>query len=168
MSNSLWPHGLQHARLPFPSPPTGACSNSCPSSQWCHPTISSSVVPFSSCLQSFPESGSFPVSQFFASGNLTVAISPAIPLALCFDDQASLHWLSWTNILLYLFICIFIHIYSFWKYLNSNCMPRYEARTLGKSYSGSRNRCGSFSPEACTLGEETNGNQIATLFDRMR
>ena len=68
MSNSFWSHGLQHARLPCPSPTPGACSNSCPSSQWCHPTISSSVVPFSSCLQSFPASGSFPVSQFFSSG----------------------------------------------------------------------------------------------------
>ena len=61
MSDSLQPHGLQHARLPCLSPTPGACSNSCPSSQWCHPTISSSVVPFSSCLQSCPASGSFPV-----------------------------------------------------------------------------------------------------------
>ena len=59
MSNSLWPRGLQHTRLPCPSPTPGACSNSCPSSQWCHPTIPSSVVPFSSCPQSFPPSGSF-------------------------------------------------------------------------------------------------------------
>ena len=64
MSNSLQPHGLQHARLPCLSPTPGACSNSCPVSRWCHPTISSSVVPFSSCLQSFPVSGSFPMSQF--------------------------------------------------------------------------------------------------------
>ena len=68
VSNSLQPHGLQHASLPCPSPSPRACSNSCPSSWWCHPTISSSVVPFSSCLQSFPTSGSFPRSQFFASG----------------------------------------------------------------------------------------------------
>ena len=66
MSNSLWPHGLQHARPPCPSPTPGACSNSCLLSQWCHPTISSSVIPFSSCLQSFPASGSFQVSQFFS------------------------------------------------------------------------------------------------------
>ena len=63
MFNSLQPHGLQHARLPCPSPTSRACSNSCPSSQCCHPTISSSVVPFSSCLQSFPASRSFPMSQ---------------------------------------------------------------------------------------------------------
>ena len=62
MSNSLQLHGLQHARFPCPSPSPGNCSNSCPLSQWCHPTISSSVIPFSSCLQSFPVSGSFPVS----------------------------------------------------------------------------------------------------------
>ena len=67
MSNSLRPHGLQHARLPCPSPTPRACSNSYPWSRWCHPTISSSVIPFSSCLQSFPASGSFPMSQFFKS-----------------------------------------------------------------------------------------------------
>ena len=66
MSNSLQPYGLQHARLPCPSPTPGAHSNSCPLSQWCHPTISSFLVPFS-CLQFFPASGSFPTSQFFAS-----------------------------------------------------------------------------------------------------
>ena len=67
VSDSLWLHGLQYTRLPCPSPTPGACSNSCPSNQWCHPTSSSSVVPFSSCLQSFPASGSFQMSQFFTS-----------------------------------------------------------------------------------------------------
>ena len=62
VSNSLWPHGLKHSRLLCPSPNPGACSNSCPLSQWCHPTISSSVIPFSSCLQSFSASESFPMS----------------------------------------------------------------------------------------------------------
>ena len=75
VSNSLQPHGLQHARLPCPSPTPRACSNSCPSSQWHHPTISSSVVPFSSCPQSFPTSGSFQMSQFFASGGQTIGVS---------------------------------------------------------------------------------------------
>ena len=65
MSDSLRPHGLQHSRLPCPSPTPGAYSNSCPSSWWCHPTISWSVVPFSSCLQSFPPSGTFAMTQFF-------------------------------------------------------------------------------------------------------
>ena len=72
MSDSLWSRGLQNARLPCPSSTPGACSNSCPSSRWCHPTISSSVVPFSSCLQSFPASGSFPVSQLFTSGGQSI------------------------------------------------------------------------------------------------
>ena len=75
MSDSLRPHGLQHARLPCPSPTPGACSNSCPSSPWCHPTISSSVIPFSSRLQSFPASGSFPMSQFFISGGQSIGVS---------------------------------------------------------------------------------------------
>ena len=75
VSDSLRPHGLQYARLPCPSPTPRACSNSCPSSQWCHPTISSSVVPFSSCLQSFPASGSFPMSNFFASGGHSTGVS---------------------------------------------------------------------------------------------
>ena len=68
VSHSLQPHRLQHTRLPCPSPTPRVCSNLIPLSQWCHPTISSSVVPFSSSLQSFPASGSFPISQFFASG----------------------------------------------------------------------------------------------------
>ena len=75
VSDSLRPHGLQHIRLPCPSPTPGACSNSCPSSQWCQPSISSSVIPFSSCLQSFPASGSFPVSQFFSSGGQSIGAS---------------------------------------------------------------------------------------------
>ena len=75
MSDSLWHHGLQHASLPCPSSTPKACSNSCPSSWWCHPTISSSVIPFYSCLQSFPASGSFPMSQFFASGGQSIGVS---------------------------------------------------------------------------------------------
>ena len=74
--DSLWPHGLQHARLPCPSPtPRAYCSNSCPHSQWCHPIISSSVVPVSSHLQSCQASGSFPVSQFFPSGGQSIGVS---------------------------------------------------------------------------------------------
>ena len=75
MSNSLWPHGLQHTRLPCPSPTPRAYSNSCLSSQWCHPIISSSVIPFSSCLQSSPASGSFPMSQFFTSDGQSIGAS---------------------------------------------------------------------------------------------
>ena len=75
LSDSLWPRGLQHAWLPCLSPTPGAYSNSCPLSWWCHPTISSSVVPFSSCLQSCPASGSFQVSQIFTSGGQSIRIS---------------------------------------------------------------------------------------------
>jgi len=78
MSNSLQPQGLQYTRLSCPSLPPGACSNSCPSSQWCHPTISSSVIPFSSCPQSFPESGSFPMSQLFASRGQSIGASVSV------------------------------------------------------------------------------------------
>ena len=75
VSDSLRPHGLQHARLPCLSVTPGACSNSCPLSRWRHPTIISSVIPFSSCLQSFSASWSFPVSQFFASGGQSTGVS---------------------------------------------------------------------------------------------
>ena len=75
MSNSLLPHGLQQDRLPCPSPSPRVCSNSCPLSQWCHPTISSSVVPISSHLQSFPASGSFPMSWLFPSGGQSIGAS---------------------------------------------------------------------------------------------
>ena len=77
MSASLRPNGQKHARLPCPSPTPGACSNSCPLSQWCHPTISSSVVLFS-CLQSFPASGIFPMSQFFESGSQSIGASALV------------------------------------------------------------------------------------------
>ena len=75
MSDSLQRYGLQHTKLPCPSPNPRACSNLCPLSQWCHPTISSFVVPFSSRLQSYPASGSFPVSQLFASGGQSIGVS---------------------------------------------------------------------------------------------
>ena len=75
MSDSLWPHGLHHTRPPCPSLTPRIYSNSCPLSQWCHPTISSSVIPFFSHLQSFPALGSFQMSQFFASGGQSIAVS---------------------------------------------------------------------------------------------
>ena len=75
MSDSLWSYGLQHTRLPCPSPTPGVYPNSCPLSRWCHPTILSSVVPFSSCLQSFPASGYFQVSQLFATGGQSIGVS---------------------------------------------------------------------------------------------
>ena len=78
VSNSLRPHGLQHARPPCPSPTPGVYSNSCPLSRGCHPIISSSVIPFSSHLQSFPASGSFPMSQFFTSGSQSIGASASV------------------------------------------------------------------------------------------
>ena len=80
VSNSLRPHGLQHTRLPCPSPTPGACSNSCPLSRWCHPTILFPVVPFSSCLQSVLASESFQMSQFFASGGQSFGVSASAPV----------------------------------------------------------------------------------------
>ena len=78
LSDSLRPHGLQHARLLFPSPSPGACSNSCPLSWWCHPIISISVFPFPSCLLSFPASGSFPMHQLFSLGGQSTGASASI------------------------------------------------------------------------------------------
>ena len=96
VSDSLWPHGRQHARLPCPSQTPGACSNSCLSSQWCHPTILSSVSPFSSCLLSFPALGSFPMSQFFASGGQsTGALASASVLPMNIQDWFPLRLTGW-------------------------------------------------------------------------
>ena len=99
MSNSLRPLGLQHARPPFPSPTPRAYSNSCPLSWWCHPTISSSVVPFSSLLQSFPASGSFPMSQFFESGSQSIGVSAsASVLPMNMQDWFPLGWTGWISL----------------------------------------------------------------------
>ena len=99
MSDSLRLHGLQHARFPCPSPTPGACSNSCPSSQWCHPTISSSAVPFSSHLQSFPASGSFQMSQFFTSGDQSTGVSAsASVLPMNTQDWSPLGWTAWISL----------------------------------------------------------------------
>ena len=97
MSDSLWPHGLQHARLHCTSLSPRVCSNSCPLSQWCHPTISSSVLPFSSCLQSFPASGSFLMSWLFASGGQSIGAS-ATATVLPMNIQG---WfpLGWTGLI---------------------------------------------------------------------
>ena len=100
VSDSLWPHGLQHIRLPCPSPTPEACSNSCPSSQWYHPIISSSVVPFSSHLQSFPASGSFPMSLSFTSGGHSIRVSAsASVLPMNIQDWFPLGWIGWISLL---------------------------------------------------------------------
>ena len=99
VSDSLQPHGLQHARPPCPSPTPGVYPNSCPLSQWCHPAISSSVVPFSSYLQSFPASGSFPVSQFFNSGGQSTGVSAlASVLPMNTQDWYPLGWTGWISL----------------------------------------------------------------------
>ena len=100
MSNSLWPHGPQHTRPPCPSPAPGAYSNSCPPSLWCHPTISSSVIPFSFCLQSFPASGSFQMSQFFiASSDQSIGVSAsASVLPMNIHDWFPLGWMGWISL----------------------------------------------------------------------
>ena len=99
MSDSLRPHGLHHARLPSPSQTPGACSNSCLLSWWYHPTVSSSVIPFSPCLQSFPASGSFPVSQFFPSGGQSIGASAsASVLPMNFQDWFPLGWTGWISL----------------------------------------------------------------------
>ena len=99
MSDSLWPHGLQHARPPCPSPTPRVCPNSCPLSQWCHPVISSSVVPFSSRLQSFPASGYFLVRQFFVSGVQSIRVSPSASiLPMNIQDCFPLGWTGWISL----------------------------------------------------------------------
>ena len=99
MSDSLQPHELQHARLPCPSQTPGVYSNSCPSSQWSHPTISSSVVPFSSCLQPFPASEFFPMSWFFTSGNQSIEVSAlASVLPMNIQDWSPLGWTGWISL----------------------------------------------------------------------
>ena len=97
VSDSLRLHGLQHTKLLCPSPTPGVYSNLCPLSWWCHPTISSSVVPFSSCPQSLPASGSFPMSQFFASGGQSIGLSASV-LPMRIQDWFPLGWTSWISL----------------------------------------------------------------------
>ena len=99
MSISLQSHGLQHSRLPHLSLFLGVCSNSCPLSWWCHPTISSSVVLFSSCLQSFPASGSFQMSQFFTSSGQNIGVPASAPvLPMNVQDWLPLGWRGWISL----------------------------------------------------------------------
>ena len=99
MSDCLWPHVLQHDRPPCPSPTSRVYPNSCPLSLWCHPTISSSVVPFSSHLQSFPASGSFPISQFFTSGGQSIGtLASASVFPMDIQDWFPLRWTGWISL----------------------------------------------------------------------
>ena len=124
MSDSLWPHESQHARPPCPSPTPGVYSNSCPSSQWYHPAISSSVVPFSACPQSLPASESFPMSQLVAWGGQSIAVSAsASVLPMNTQDWSPLGWTGWiffqskglsrvfSNTTVYFFYYLFIYFY---------------------------------------------------------
>ena len=96
---TLWPHGLQHARPSCPLPTSGVYSNLCPLSQWCHPVISSSIVPFSSCLQSFPASWSFQMSQFLASGGQSIGVSVVTTvLPKKSQDWSPLEWTDWISL----------------------------------------------------------------------
>ena len=97
MSDSLRPHELQHARPPCPSPTPGVYSKSCPSSQWCHPAISSSVFPFFSCPQSLPESGSFPMSQLLAWSGQSIGVSASV-LPMNTQDWPPLGWTGWISL----------------------------------------------------------------------
>ena len=100
VSDSMWPHEPQHARPHCPSPAPGVHPNSCPSSRWCHPTISSSsVVPFSSCPQSLPASGSFPVSQLFTSGGQSIGVSASASVPpVNIQDWSPLGWIGWISL----------------------------------------------------------------------
>ena len=99
ISDSLRPQGLQHTRMSCPSTTPGACSKSCPLSRWCHSTISSSVIPFSSCLQSFPASRSFPMSQFFIPGGQSIGVSASTSvLPMSIQYWFPLGWTSWLSL----------------------------------------------------------------------
>ena len=99
VSDSLQPRAPQHARPPCPSPTPGVYSNSCPLSWWCHPIISSTVVPFSSCPQSFPASGSFQMSHFFASGGQSIGVAAsALVLPMNTQDWSPLGWTGWISL----------------------------------------------------------------------
>ena len=99
VSDSLWPHEPQHTRPPCPSPAPGVYSDSCPLSQWCHPTILSSVIPFSSCFQSFPASWSFQMSQFFALGGQSIGVSASASVfPMNIQDWFPLGWTGWISL----------------------------------------------------------------------
>ena len=97
VSDSLRPHESQHARPPYPTPTPGVHSDSCPSSRWCHPAISSSVVPFSSCPQSLLAPGSFPMSQLFTWGSQSIGVSASVP-PMNTQDWSPLEWTGWISL----------------------------------------------------------------------
>ena len=117
VSNSLRPHGLQHTRPPCPSLSPRVCSDSCPLSWWCHPTISSSVTPFSSCFPSFPAPGSFPVSQFFTLGDQSIGVSAsASVLPMNIQGWFPLGWTGW----------IFLHSKGLSRVFSSTTVQKHQ------------------------------------------
>ena len=117
MSDSLRPHELQHARPPCLSPIPGIYPNSCPLNRWCHPTISSSVIPFSSCPQSFPASGSFPVSQLFASGGQSIGVSASTSvLPMNTQDWSPLGWTGWIS----------LHSKGLWRVFSNTTVQKHQ------------------------------------------
>ena len=159
---SLRPQGLQHARLPCPSPSPGNCSNSCPLSRWFHPTVSSSVAPFSSRLQSFPASGAFPMSQFFASGGQSIGVSAStsvlpmyiqgwFPLGLtgltsllskdCQESSPAPQFKSISSLALSLFYCpALTSIHNYWENHNFDYTDLYRQSKTPLQNSKSPNR----------------------------
>ena len=130
VSDPLWPHGLQHARLPCPSPSPRVCSDSCPSSWWCHPTISSSVTPFSSCPQSFPASGSFPMSWLLASGGQSIGDSAsASVLPMNIQDWFPLGWTGLITLLSKGLSRVFSST-TIWKHLFFSAQPALWSNSL--------------------------------------
>ena len=126
---TLRPRGLQHTRPPCPSPIPGAYSNLCPLSRWCHPTISSSVDPFSSCLQSCPASGSFQISRFFASGGQSIGVSASASiLPMNIQDWFSLGWTGWISLLSKGLLRVFSTIVQ--KHTSYIRVPKYRKQIL--------------------------------------
>ena len=117
VSDSLWSHELQHARPPCPSPTPGVYPNSCPLSQWCHPIISSSVTHFFSCLQSFPASGSFPMSKFFISGGQRIGVSASTSvLPMNTQDWSPLGGTGW----------IFLQSKGLWRVFSNTTVQKHQ------------------------------------------
>ena len=156
MSDSLQHHGLQHARLPCPSPTPGLYSNSSSLSWWCHPTISSSVVRFSSCLQSCPASVSFQMSQFFSSGGQTIGVSSsASVLPMNIQDRFPFGWTGWISLQSFLLESFKLNQYdklSLNQETNLSSIKRKAPTIMGWIYTVNIKLCSFKFKSSCTLG----------------
>ena len=131
VSNSLWPRELQHARPPCPSPTLGVYPDSCPLSQWCHPAISYSVIPFSSCPQSFPTWGSFQMSQLFTSGGQSIGVSAiASVFPMNTQDWSPLGWTGWISMQSKRLSRVFSNAMVQFKSINSSVLSFLYSPTL--------------------------------------